>query len=173
MSALPSYEHDARIEPNFGCAQATCQTGPVCLQGGRGAERTAGRARGNHPGKMNGIGEHVRDELQRENGTNAPFQDLARAALRLAGDDVEHANGAVGGARRQALAVVVELRVVLQTCVQMRERGWSWSGRSRTIMSSCAVSTGVGSVVVAVGFGKTQYSADEQASNMWTDHDGA
>jgi hypothetical protein len=123
MSALPSYEHDARIEPNFGCAQATCQTGPVCLQGRRGAGRTTRRARRRHQGRINGIEEHVRDELQRENGTNAPFQDLARAALRLAGDDVEHADGAVGGARRQALAIVVELRVVLQTCVQTRERG--------------------------------------------------
>ena len=31
MMTLPSYEHDARMCPNFGCAQATCHTGPVCL----------------------------------------------------------------------------------------------------------------------------------------------
>lgn len=31
MMTLPSYEHDARIWPNFGCAQATCHTGPVWL----------------------------------------------------------------------------------------------------------------------------------------------
>lgn len=33
ISAFPSYEQDARMCPNLGCAQATCQTGPVCLQG--------------------------------------------------------------------------------------------------------------------------------------------
>ena len=32
MITLPSYEHDARICPNLGCAQATCHTGPECLQ---------------------------------------------------------------------------------------------------------------------------------------------
>lgn len=31
MMTLPSYEHDARMWPNLGCAQATCHTGPVCL----------------------------------------------------------------------------------------------------------------------------------------------
>jgi hypothetical protein len=34
MITLPSYEQDARICPNFGCAQATCHTGPVCLPNG-------------------------------------------------------------------------------------------------------------------------------------------
>lgn len=33
MITFPSYEHDARIWPNFGCAHATCHTGPVCLVG--------------------------------------------------------------------------------------------------------------------------------------------
>ena len=33
MITFPSYEHDARIWPNFGWAQATCHTGPVCLVG--------------------------------------------------------------------------------------------------------------------------------------------
>jgi hypothetical protein len=31
MITLASYEHDASIWPNFGCAQATCHTGPPCL----------------------------------------------------------------------------------------------------------------------------------------------
>jgi len=30
MNTLPSYEALARMVPNDGCAQATCQTGPVC-----------------------------------------------------------------------------------------------------------------------------------------------
>jgi hypothetical protein len=29
---LASYEADARIVPNLGCAHATCHTGPVCLK---------------------------------------------------------------------------------------------------------------------------------------------
>lgn len=46
MRTLPSYEQDARMWPNLGCAHATCQTGPVCLswsQSSRG-ERVSGRA---------------------------------------------------------------------------------------------------------------------------------
>lgn len=31
MNTRPSYEHEARIEPNEGWAHATCQTGAVCL----------------------------------------------------------------------------------------------------------------------------------------------
>lgn len=33
INTFPSYEHDARMCPYFGCAQATCQTGPLCLYG--------------------------------------------------------------------------------------------------------------------------------------------
>ena len=31
IKTFPSYEQEASICPYFGCAQATCQTGPVCL----------------------------------------------------------------------------------------------------------------------------------------------
>jgi hypothetical protein len=43
----------------------------------------------------------------------APFEDLARPALRLAVDDIEDAYGAVRRARGKSLAVVVQLGVVL------------------------------------------------------------
>lgn len=32
INTRPSYEHEARIEPNFGCAQDTCHTGASCLE---------------------------------------------------------------------------------------------------------------------------------------------
>ena len=59
---LWSYEHDAIIEPYFGCAQHTCHTGPSCLR----------RA---HVSRQ-------RDGANAE-GTHAPLQVREEAVLRL------------------------------------------------------------------------------------------
>jgi hypothetical protein len=91
MITLPSYEHDARIWPNFGCAQATCHTGPVCLPDDDEFEKRKSNS---------------------ESGL--PFQCLAHAALGLAIYYVENLDGTVRGACRETLAVVIQLRIVLE-----------------------------------------------------------
>jgi hypothetical protein len=63
MITFPPYEHDARMWPNFGCAQATCHTGPVCLSGGRMSSRYSAQ--------------------KRSEACGLPFQCLSSAALRI------------------------------------------------------------------------------------------
>jgi hypothetical protein len=94
MITFPSYEHDARIWPNFGWAQATCHTGPVCLVG-----------------KSCMSGE--RDRSIRGKYV-IPFQRLTCAALGLVIYDIKDFDSTVRGARCEALAVVIQLRVVLR-----------------------------------------------------------
>jgi hypothetical protein len=94
MITLPSYEHDARIWPNFGCAQATCHTGPVCL-----------------PGSVDEF--TLFGTQEKRKASELPFQCLAGAALRLVIDYIEDFDGTIRGACCEALPVVVQLRVVL------------------------------------------------------------
>ena len=104
MITLPSYEHDAKICPNFGCAHATCQTGPVCLA---------------HPGTRS---ERARDARET---TNSPLQSMPACALRLAVNNIKHLHRPVRGARRKPLAIVVELSIVLGTADRLSVRAFT------------------------------------------------
>lgn len=94
MMTLPSYEHDARMCPNFGCAQATCHTGPVCL-----------RARCIEEVRCVKVGWWSRG--------HAPFEDLPARLGCLSVYDVEHSDCPVGRACCKPLPVVVQLCIML------------------------------------------------------------
>jgi hypothetical protein len=73
-----------------------------------------------------------------------PFQCLARAALRLVINHVKDFDGTVRGTCCEALAVVIQLRVVLGK-VTVSVMSGVMCTLARTIMSSCAVSMGIAS----------------------------
>jgi hypothetical protein len=97
MITFPSYEHDASIWPNFGCAQATCHTGPACL-----------------PSQMKVLSTQKKGAKNRRKRDVLPFKCLTYAALGLAIYHVKDFNGTVRGACRKAFAIVIQLRVVLE-----------------------------------------------------------
>ena len=80
-------------------------------------------------------------------GSELPFQCLAGAALRLVINYVEDFDGTVRGACCEALAVIVQLRVMLgkvSLSVMSTDDEWICT-LAHTIMSSWAVSMGVAS----------------------------
>ena len=85
--------------PNLGCAQATCQTGPSCLEQGNTKlwESFVGFRAG---------------PLVQVAALHTPFEVSNLLAL-PALDDVIHLYSPVRRARRQAFAIVVQLHIVL------------------------------------------------------------
>ena len=119
MRTFPSYEQDAKICPYFGCAQATCQTGPAWL--------------GSGPSKM-GIfhSENKRHTLwvcvPSVVYRHLLHQILSRCGLKSMLQGVFHSSP-------------VEHRAIIVSCGQFRHVDYARELRL-TIMSSCAVSMG-------------------------------
>jgi hypothetical protein len=91
---------------------------------------------------------------------HAPFQSVSsRRALGFPIHHVEYFDCAVRGACSQAFSIVVQLRIVLKEAGRLLNVGWSCSWILRTIMSSCAVSIGTDSEVVADALHESHFSA--------------